>query len=307
MAAYLEVARINGGAKASQTPLNAARHNLRCIAAELQGRPGDRIDPARIHLNQVLYGPATPEEIIALMNQFILDQRAEVWRKDLIQMFEVVIDPKQALLRADEDRFFKAAMTWLESWLDCPMLSAIVHRDETSPHAHVLFVPLRNGRLQGSMVIGNKHKLARMQKRFYDEVCKPFGLSKPATFSREEKAPLADSIVKHVTRAGVLSADVLHQLRVMVRNAPNLAALANACGLAGVHEPALVEVAFGEPESATSIFSVGVQPAMRGKAMRHITPPVTLQLSPKRPGIRSTGLHAPTLRQAEIASGIPPP
>lgn len=47
-----------------QTLRDAVRHNRRQIQAEVG--PFGRIDPARSHLNEILAGPVSPDEVVAL-------------------------------------------------------------------------------------------------------------------------------------------------------------------------------------------------------------------------------------------------
>lgn len=232
MAAYIALESINGKAKASQTPINAARHNLRTIKAEMKGRPGDHIDPKRTKLNRILRGPGNPDEVVALMNKRISDYGAKAVRKDQIMMFEVVVDPNQTI--QDVDDFFEAAVLWMVDWFDCPLVSAVVHYDETKPHMHMLFVPLLEGRLQGDRVMGKRQDLRRMHKAFQAQVGKRFGLADQKKFTAKERTIAANAVMAKITYgrpADWLSADALFQLRKAISNASDFDRLVSAFGL----------------------------------------------------------------------------
>lgn len=59
------------------------------------------------------------------------------------------------------------------------VISAIVHMDETSPHLHVMSVPLtQDGRLSARDLIGNREQMRQLQTEFYEQVGKQFGLQR---------------------------------------------------------------------------------------------------------------------------------
>lgn len=58
-------------------------------------------------------------------------------------------------------------------------ISAVIHYDETTPHMHVLSVPLtRDGRLSARDVVGNKVQMSRAQTEFFEEVGRDHGLER---------------------------------------------------------------------------------------------------------------------------------
>lgn len=192
MAAYINIVSINGdkeGRKKSQTPLNAARHNLREIQAELKGEPGARIDPNRSRLNIILSGPATGKEVEALMFKLIADAGAIIKRKDSIKMFEVVVSIGEEI--KDEAGFFEDARLWMVSHYDCPLVSAVVHYDESEAHMHLLFVPLRNGKLDGHAIMGGPAELKRMQADFLRQVGAKHGIEARRRYSASERSASA--------------------------------------------------------------------------------------------------------------------
>lgn len=73
------------------------------------------------------------------------------------------------------------------------IVSAVVHYDETTPHLHILSVPLtQDGRLSAREIIGNRANLSRMQTEFFEQVGKEHGLERGIQMDGQEKK-------KHIT------------------------------------------------------------------------------------------------------------
>lgn len=230
---YLSVVAINGKHKQSQTPLNVARHNLRTIEAELRGRKQDRINPALSVQNQILRGPDTPEAVITLMERLWGYEGAKVIRKDQICMFEVVVDPlcHENPSLTDLDTFFEDAILWLVSWFDCPLLSAIVHHDEARPHMHLLFTPLKDGRLQGAQVMGNRTALSKMQAEFAAQLAARHGCQKTPKYTQNVRSMVAETVIRYLLGGRAHSCVTVnqeHQLRKAILAAPDMHNLAAA-------------------------------------------------------------------------------
>lgn len=68
------------------------------------------------------------------------------------------------------------------------VVSAIIHYDETTPHLHILSVPLtQDGRLSAREIIGNRANLSRMQTEFFEQVGKEHGLERGIQMDGQEK------------------------------------------------------------------------------------------------------------------------
>lgn len=220
MAAYLGIGAINGKTGPNQTPIGAASHNLRKIPAEMRGRAGDRINPKRSHLNRILSGPDTPAAVASLIDRLIAEAGARIKRKDQIKLFEAVVGLKEDV--GDIEGFFEAAMYWMVNWFDCPLVSAVTHHDEAEPHMHMLFVPLRDGRLQGREVMGGPQELRQMAKEFQAQVGQRFGLATKRHFTTKERETGASVVLGQLQQAlppGWLSADQSFQLKRAITGA----------------------------------------------------------------------------------------
>lgn len=159
-----------------QTLLVAARHNLREHHAEYGAC--ENISLELTPFNEVLHGPSHAKEVVDLANalkaKYSVPKRK--LRKDHVQALEFVISARSCT-EMDEMVYFQASMRWLINVFGSEMLlSAVVHRDESSPHMHALVLPIVEDQYQGGAPI-NKVSLRKLIKRFADEVGKPFGLS----------------------------------------------------------------------------------------------------------------------------------
>lgn len=73
------------------------------------------------------------------------------------------------------------------------VISAVIHYDETTPHMHILSVPLtQDGRLSAREIVGNRANLSRMQTEFFEQVGRGYGLERGVQMDGQEKK-------KHIT------------------------------------------------------------------------------------------------------------
>lgn len=173
----------------------AARHNRRVIQAEL-GASGT-IDATRSHLNITLMGPSTADEVAQLAKAKVKAAGITKTRKNAVMGVELVFSlPTDH--QHDVISYFTACAKWAGSefgGLD-NIVSVDIHRDEAQDHAHVLLVPLFEGRLRGSDAVGNKKKLTELQDKFFKDVSAGFGFSKPrARLSGNNKAKVTCQVL----------------------------------------------------------------------------------------------------------------
>lgn len=68
------------------------------------------------------------------------------------------------------------------------IISAVVHYDETTPHLHIVSVPLTaDGRLSAREIVGNKKNMSRMQDEFFEQVGKEYGLERGTRSDGQER------------------------------------------------------------------------------------------------------------------------
>ena len=165
----------------------AARHNCREILAELGAVHGGRINPARVGLNQVLRGHSTAAAMASHAQTLMDAAGVKSMRKDAVKALEIIfsLPPESSI---DQGQFFYDAVQWAEHYFAAPIISAIVHNDEAAPHCHVLILPLVDGRMIGSDLMGGRAKLQALQTDFYAQVGQRHGLVKQAAQKRPSAA-----------------------------------------------------------------------------------------------------------------------
>src|SRR5207245_6185490 len=81
----------------------------------------------------------------------------------LFFLFEYALANHFFLLSLHDALPISDSLAWIEVYFAVPVLSAVVHVDEAAPHMHVLLLPLLNGRMQGSDLVGSRSRLRAMQ------------------------------------------------------------------------------------------------------------------------------------------------
>jgi methyl-accepting chemotaxis protein len=68
------------------------------------------------------------------------------------------------------------------------IVSAVVHYDETTPHLHIVSVPLTaDGRLSAREIVGNKQHMSRLQDSFFEQVGRGYGLERGMRSDGQER------------------------------------------------------------------------------------------------------------------------
>lgn len=93
----------------------------------------------------------------------------------------------QGKTNEENDTFFRDCLKFHERHFG-HIISAVIHYDETTPHLHVISVPLtQDGRLSARDVIGNKAKMSKAQDEFFEQVGKGYGLERGVQMDGQEK------------------------------------------------------------------------------------------------------------------------
>lgn len=195
-AAFLRIKKLKGGGIITV----AARHNRRVIQAEL-GATGS-IDPTRSHLNVTLQGPSTAADVGQLAKDLMMAAGLTKLRKDAVMALEIVfsLPPGHAI---DDRAYFTDCAEWVGRYLGGVTLSVDIHRDEAQSHCHVLLLPLIDGRMAGSDMLGGKQKLMAMQKQFHLDVAARYGLNKaPARLTTTAKLAGSKAVLQKLRETG---------------------------------------------------------------------------------------------------------
>lgn len=174
--------------------LNVMRHNARELQAEIGVGADSGIDASRIHLNVTLHGPATADGVASAARDAMREHGIVAPRKNATLGIEIVASLPAGLL-IDHLAYFRDTAAWAQQHYRVPLLSAIVHNDESSPHLHLVLLPVRDGKLVGSELLGNRATMKAMQKDFHEQVAKQYGLRMPAAKKRHTAAQRAAGIV----------------------------------------------------------------------------------------------------------------
>lgn len=173
--------------------LNVMRHNARELQAEIGVGAESGIDASRIHLNVTLHGPATADGVASAARDAMREHGIVAPRKNATLGIEIVASLPAGLL-IDHLAYFRDTAAWAQQHYRVPLLSAIVHNDESSPHLHLVLLPVRDGKLVGSELLGNRATMKAMQKDFHEQVAKQYGLRMPAAKKRHSAAQRAAGI-----------------------------------------------------------------------------------------------------------------
>jgi hypothetical protein len=173
-AAFFRLKKLKG----SGILLAAARHNRRAIQAELGA--DSHINPARTHLNTTMHGPPSPEGVAQHAKDLMQAAGVGKLRKDAVVGIEAVFSLPTGH-PIDHRNYFARCVEWVGLHFGGPdnIMSADTHHDEAQPHLHVLLLPLVEGRMVGSDLVGNRSSLLALQAKFFTDVARPFGLTKP--------------------------------------------------------------------------------------------------------------------------------
>lgn len=188
-----------GKIKGKNGVLVALKHNKRTLQAE--HGTGSNIDFNRTPSNYALTGLDTPENIAKYARQLMFEAGIEKTRANGVMAVEIIFSLPINRHNQDTSTFFTSCHDWVITSLDGILLSFDIHLDEAAPHAHAIILPLINGKMQGSGLVGGTGNLMRLINLFHKDVGCNYGLS------RSVNKRLNQSDKKSLTK------DVLFRLR----------------------------------------------------------------------------------------------
>lgn len=137
-------------------------------------------DPGRIQENTILLGADNSRSVLDAWKA----RAPEKVRKNAVHGLEYFIGGSPEALsgksREEQDAYFRDALYWIKQRHGAEnVLSAVIHRDETTPHMSVMTIPLdERGKLNARALVGNRQKLSDMQTDFAETVGEPHGLER---------------------------------------------------------------------------------------------------------------------------------
>lgn len=153
-----------GKIKSEKHLLIALQHNLRETV-----NLGCGINPSKTKLNYNLGFAGNSRSKLDMCKRLISDAGITL-RKDAVLAVELMIS--LSTWDTDHEAIFNEIFEWAQKYYDVPIISFDVHLDESFPHCHLLLLPLVNGRMNGSKLVGYKTKLAMMKKSLANIVMK---------------------------------------------------------------------------------------------------------------------------------------
>lgn len=143
------------------------------LAHTFRERPTPNAAPKPRQANEH-WGAATAAEALAAIRGLLPEKR----RSDAVLCIEYFVG-RSPTWSGDDNRYFAHAVEWLvERHGRGNVVSAHVHRDETTPHLVAYVVPLDGDRLNAKKWLGGKAVLSAMQTDFWQAVARHHGLKR---------------------------------------------------------------------------------------------------------------------------------
>lgn len=209
-----------GTIKGKSGVLDALKHNKRTLQNE-RGASAN-IDVSKTSLNYSLTESDTPENTALNAKVLMLKTGIETPRINQVMAVEVVFSLPIERHEQDTAPFFADSKGWLLKTFAGELLSFDVHLDESAPHAHALILPLIDGRMQGSKLMGGKGNLMRLINLFHKEVAHKYGLSKSdrKRLNAMDKQKLERLVLSRLRGDAALQSSVWACFRNAIHNDP---------------------------------------------------------------------------------------
>jgi len=161
-------------------------HNLR---TEIHSN----VNAEKVKFNKILIGGYTPKAIKTTLNdrwKKLEDTNTRKTRKDAVGSLELILTASNDYFTDDNvESWTKANLDFaIAEYGEKNIISAILHMDETTPHLHLLIVPVVNGKLNAKMKVGNKLAMSQYQNR-YATAMEPLGLIRGKCSYAENEEP----------------------------------------------------------------------------------------------------------------------
>lgn len=126
-------------------------------------------------------------------------------RNDAVLMCSFIIGSDNGfmlgLTPSEQRKFFEDCTDYFaERYGRENIISAVVHVDETTPHLHVNFVPINDGRLSSKSLF-DRQKLAELQTELWEQVGKKYGLQRGKENSQATHVTAAEHKAKVIVQS----------------------------------------------------------------------------------------------------------
>ena len=209
-----------GAMKGKNVILDALKHNKRTLQAE-RGASGN-IDATKSHLNYSLSGNDTPEQIARYAKVQMVKAGIDKPRINQVLGVEIVFSLPINRHSQNTKPFFIDCYEWVKKTFDGELLSFDIHLDESAPHAHAVILPLIDGKMQGSDMIGGTGNFYRLRNLFHTDVARRYGLSRSESkrLSAMDKKSLAGRVLSQLKTDPVMKSSIWAYVRDLVVKDP---------------------------------------------------------------------------------------
>jgi len=168
----------------------------------------ENADPKRKQLNEVLtskIGKTAYESFERMKKR--LGRLSKPIRKNAVLAVEAIFtaspEAMEQLSVVERRKYFIDATKWIMEKVGSEnILLACIHRDETSEHCHLLFIPIVKGGDSlncRALIGGHRNRASELQDEFYHQVAKKYGLKRGKKGSKATHQSLKEhsSLVNH--------------------------------------------------------------------------------------------------------------
>lgn len=151
---------------------------------------------------EVLAGHKTSQEALLQLRAGIDTAKAlggpQGFTAASVQVLDMLVTTSRAdaarMSKAEMDAYFRLALEFIAAKFGgmANILTAVIHRDETTPHMQVLVMPLdhQTNRFCSSKMIGGPVGLSKLQDQFWETCGRPFNLARGEKGSKAKHIPI---------------------------------------------------------------------------------------------------------------------
>lgn len=151
---------------------------------------------------EVLAGSRTTPDLLVQLRAGIAQAKAlggpQGFTTASVQVLDMLVTTSRAdaarMTKAEMDAYFRLALEFIAAKFGgmANILTAVIHRDETTPHMQVLVMPLdhQTNRFCSSKMIGGPGGLSKMQDAFWENCGRPFNLARGEKGSKAKHIPV---------------------------------------------------------------------------------------------------------------------
>jgi hypothetical protein len=196
--------------------LGALRHNKRQLP------PASNINQSKTHLNYCLLGNRDAEDVFINAQKSMISAGIDSLRKNAVVAVEIIFSLPISWHGKDLTSFFADCYEWVCKNLAGEKLTFDIHLDESAPHAHALILPIIDGSMRGSDMVGGPGNLKRLSNLFYSEVGIHYGLGKVSSkrLTIFERSELEQSVLKRLKDDSVKQSAIWPLVRDSLRKNP---------------------------------------------------------------------------------------